>query len=138
MNEPVDAKKKINVCESDLMNFLTFFEYLDGQSDIEVEVELITKKFVEKGSSILLHCKHNIELKRLYKVSWHKNGLKVFEFINGRDPPFRNFTVTGSEIDVSSISQKMISMTEIDRIISDPSTVYAVQRSRFSAEVARL
>lgn len=73
----------------------------DGLSDFEVEVELKTKKFVEKGSTLPLHCKHNIVLELLNKVSWYKNGHKIFEFINGREPPYRNFSVTGSEIDVS-------------------------------------
>lgn len=73
----------------------------DGQSDFEVEVELKTKKFVEKGSTLPLQCKHNIVLDLLNKVSWYKNSQKIFEFISGREPPFRNFSVSGSEIDVS-------------------------------------
>jgi hypothetical protein len=67
-------------------------------------------------------------------VSWYKNGQKVFEFINGRDPPYRNFTVTGSEIDVSSESQEIASVKKKLTCLNF-STVHAVQRSRFSVEV---
>lgn len=70
----------------------------DGQSD--VEVELIAKKYVERGSSVILYCKHNVEAQKIYKVTWLKNGNKVFEYINGRQPPYRNFSVAGGEIDV--------------------------------------
>lgn len=38
----------------------------DGQSN--VEVQLITKKYVEKGSSTTLYCRHNVDLDILYKV----------------------------------------------------------------------
>lgn len=75
------------------------FFLLDGQS--EVEVDLIAKKYVERGSSVTLYCKHNVENEKLYKVTWLKNGNKVFEYINGRQPPYRNFSVSGAEIDVS-------------------------------------
>lgn len=76
-----------------------FYSVSDGQSD--VEVDLIAKKYVERGSSVTLYCKHNVEPEKLYKVTWLKNGNKVFEYINGRQPPYRNFSVAGGEIDVS-------------------------------------
>lgn len=70
----------------------------DGQS--EVEVDLIAKKYIERGSSVTLICKHNVEPEKLYKVTWLKGNGKVFEYINGRQPPYRNFSVPGAEIDV--------------------------------------
>lgn len=84
-------------------NLLIFFCFLiDGQSDVEVEVDLIAKKYVERGSSVTLICKHNVEPEKLYKVTWLKGSGKVFEYINGRQPPYRNFSVPGAEIDVRS------------------------------------
>lgn len=81
-------------------HFLIFLRsFTDGQSD--VEVDLIAKKYVERGSSVTLICKHNVEDEKLYKVTWLKGGSKVFEYINGRQPPYRNFSVPGAEIDVS-------------------------------------
>lgn len=40
--------------------------FTDGQS--AVEVQLVTRKFVEKGSSITLQCRHNVEPRILHKV----------------------------------------------------------------------
>lgn len=48
------------------MVFFFFFCNVDGQS--EVEVKLITREYVERGSTIILHCKHNVDPKVLYKV----------------------------------------------------------------------
>jgi CD80-like C2-set immunoglobulin domain len=49
---------------------------------------------------VTLHCKHNVKPEKLYKVTWLKGNSKVFEYINGRLPPYRNFSVPGAEIDV--------------------------------------
>lgn len=46
--------------------FLSFF-FSDGQSN--VEVELLTKNYVEKGSSVTLYCRHNFALESIYKVN---------------------------------------------------------------------
>ena len=50
-------------------NHLFFFIFflLGGQSDFNVE--LLLKKYVEKGSSVTLFCEHNVAEKDLYKVS---------------------------------------------------------------------
>lgn len=85
------------ILEPDLIS-LSPFPPTDGQSD--VEVDLIAKKYVERGSSVTLICKHNVEPEKLYKVTWLKGNSKVFEYINGRQPPYRNFSVPGAEIDV--------------------------------------
>lgn len=72
--------------------------HIDGQSD--VEVNLIAKKYVERGGSLILACKHNVEQDKLYKVTWLKSSSKIFEYIKSREPPYRNFTVPGADIDV--------------------------------------
>lgn len=71
---------------------------VDGQSDVEVQLK--AKKFIERGGSLTLTCKHNVPLEKIYKVTWLKGNGKIFEYINGREPPYRNFTVPGAEIDV--------------------------------------
>jgi hypothetical protein len=43
------------------------FLLVDGQSN--VEVELLTKNYVEKGSSVTLYCRHNFALESIYKVN---------------------------------------------------------------------
>lgn len=72
--------------------------FTDGQSDVEVQLK--AKKFIERGGSLTLTCKHNVPLEKIYKVTWLKGNGKIFEYINGREPPYRNFTVPGAEIDV--------------------------------------
>lgn len=51
-----------------VLNAIFIFLFLDGQSD--VEAHLVVRKYVEKGSSVTLHCEHNVQPKILYKVSW--------------------------------------------------------------------
>lgn len=41
--------------------------FVDGQSN--VEVELLTKNYVEKGSSVTLYCRHNFPFETIYKVN---------------------------------------------------------------------
>lgn len=94
-----------------ILPFLVFTS-TDGQSDVEVEVDLIAKKYVERGSSVTLICKHNVEPEKLYKVTWLKGSGKVFEYINGRQPPYRNFSVPGAEIDVRSF--KLFGYVKLD------------------------
>ncbi|CAO1392575.1 unnamed protein product [Diamesa serratosioi] len=85
----------------------------NGQSD--VEVELIAKRYVEKGSSLTLLCKHNVIPAILYKVSWLKNsGNKFFEYINGRSPPYRNFSIAGAEIDFVNSNQDEVTLKNLD------------------------
>lgn len=49
---------------------------------------------------MILACKHNVEQDKLYKVTWLKSSSKIFEYIKSREPPYRNFTVPGADIDV--------------------------------------
>jgi hypothetical protein len=60
----------------------------------------MAKKYVERDGSLTLTCKHNVPLEKIYKVTWLKGSGKIFEYINGREPPYRNFSVPGAEIDV--------------------------------------
>lgn len=50
--------------------------FTDGQS--AVEVQLVTRKFVEKGSSITLQCRHNVEPRILHKVCFHFMEIYLF------------------------------------------------------------
>lgn len=36
------------------------------------------------------------------QVSWFREEMKFFEFVKGRKPPFKNFTMDGAIIDVST------------------------------------
>lgn len=54
--------------------------FTDGQSS--VEVQLITKKYVEKESSATLYCRHNVGLDILYKVPLSTSNIHQFRVIS--------------------------------------------------------
>ncbi|KAG4077816.1 hypothetical protein HA402_013750 [Bradysia odoriphaga] len=86
---------------------------VDGQSD--VEVHLVVRKYVEKGSSVTLQCEHNVPEKILYKVTWLKIGMgKFFQYINGRNPPFRNFSIPGAEVDTKNSDESQATLKNVD------------------------
>jgi hypothetical protein len=53
------------------------------------------------GGSALLRCEYSVRLEHLHRVEWLRNGKKLFQFVKGRTPPFRNFSTPGAELDVS-------------------------------------
>jgi hypothetical protein len=54
------------------------------------------------GDSALLQCDYNVKMEQLHRVEWLRNGKKIFQFVQGRTPPFRSFSIPGAELDVSS------------------------------------
>jgi hypothetical protein len=65
-------------------------------------VELRLPRYVVVGDSALLQCEYNVRMEQLHRVEWLRNGKKIFQFVQGRTPPFRNFSIPGAELDVSS------------------------------------
>ncbi|XP_037943243.1 uncharacterized protein LOC119676088 [Teleopsis dalmanni] len=85
----------------------------NGQS--ELEVQLVVPRYVERGSSATLKCRHNVRPEILFKVTWLKvDKGKFFEFINGRNPPFRNSTVEGGEIDWENSNETQVTLKNVD------------------------
>jgi hypothetical protein len=64
-------------------------------------VELRLPRYVVVGESALLQCDYNVKMEQLHRVNWMRNGKKIFQFVQGRTPPFRNFPISGAELDVS-------------------------------------
>ena len=64
-------------------------------------VELKAPRYVMLGGSALLQCQYNVLLEQLHRVEWVRNRKKIFQFVKGRTPPFRNFSIPGAELDVS-------------------------------------
>ncbi|XP_063705124.1 uncharacterized protein LOC134834407 [Culicoides brevitarsis] len=94
-----------------LVTILPYHE-TSGQSDFTIELHV--QKYVEKGSSVTLFCEHTVADEDLYKVTWFKNsGYKLFEYIKGRTPPFRNFTIPGGEIDWSQSNDKHLTLRNL-------------------------
>jgi hypothetical protein len=69
---------------------------------LQFTVELRAPRYVMLGGSALLHCEYSVGLEQLHRVEWLRNDKKLFQFVKGRTPPFRNFTTPGAELDVSS------------------------------------
>jgi hypothetical protein len=64
-------------------------------------VELRLPRYVILGGSALLQCDYSVRLDQLHRVEWLRNGHKFFQFVKGRTPPFRNYSIPGAELDVS-------------------------------------
>ncbi|XP_067616425.1 uncharacterized protein beat-VII [Eurosta solidaginis] len=86
---------------------------INGQS--ELEVQLVVPRYVERGSSATMQCRHNVRPEILYKVTWLKvDKGKFFEFINGRNPPFRNTSIGGGEIDWENSNETQVTLKNVD------------------------
>ncbi|XP_018791205.1 PREDICTED: uncharacterized protein LOC108970332 [Bactrocera latifrons] len=86
---------------------------INGQS--ELDVQLVVPRYVERGSSATMKCKHNVRPEILYKVTWLKvDKGKFFEFINGRNPPFRNTSIGGGEIDWENSNETQVTLKNVD------------------------
>lgn len=60
-------------------------------------------KFATRGGDAILKCDHSVPLEQLHKVEWKKGGIKIFQYIKGRTPPFRYFPMVGAELNVSNL-----------------------------------
>ncbi|XP_017845189.1 uncharacterized protein LOC108601774 [Drosophila busckii] len=85
---------------------------INGQSD--VEVKLVVPRWVERGNSATFECRHNVIKEILFKVTWLKvDKGKFFEFINGRNPPFRNSSIEGAEIDWDKSNETQVTLKNV-------------------------
>lgn len=58
-------------------------------------------RYAKLGETVVLRCNHTVTENQLYKVQWTKSGVKLFQYIRGRNPPYINHTIPGAKIDVS-------------------------------------
>ncbi|KAG5682634.1 hypothetical protein PVAND_011973 [Polypedilum vanderplanki] len=85
----------------------------NGQSNVEVQLK--TTNYVERGSSVTLRCLHNVDLDSLYKVAWLRSSEhKFFEYIHRRNPPFRNFSTPGADIDFLQSNASQVTLKNLD------------------------
>lgn len=84
----------------------------NGQS--VVNVQLSVKKYVERGSEVALYCENDAAPDILYKVTFLKSGNKIFEYIKGRSPPYRNFSIAGAEIDWKKVNPSTLTLKNVD------------------------
>ncbi|XP_049291832.1 uncharacterized protein LOC125768351 [Anopheles funestus] len=83
-----------------------------GQST--VNVQLVVKKYVERGSAVALYCENDVLPDILYKVTFLKEESKIFEYIKGRSPPYRNYSIPGAEIDWKKVTPSTLTLKNVD------------------------
>uniref|UniRef100_A0A182Q9I8 Ig-like domain-containing protein n=1 Tax=Anopheles farauti TaxID=69004 RepID=A0A182Q9I8_9DIPT len=83
-----------------------------GQST--VNVQLVVKKYVERGSPVALYCENDVLPDILYKVTFLKEDSKIFEYIKGRSPPYRNYSIPGAEIDWKKVTPSTLTLKNVD------------------------
>ncbi|XP_046387599.1 uncharacterized protein LOC124157144 [Ischnura elegans] len=92
-----------------LLALLTF-----GDGAAALEVLLRAPNYVFAGESAVFACDHGVGAAQLHKVEWLKDGdHKLFQFVRGRNPPFRNFTIPGAMLDWSRSNEHEIRLTNM-------------------------
>lgn len=71
-------------------------------------------KYAVKGGDVVLQCEHSVPLEQLHKVEWKKAGVKIFQYVKGRTPPFRYFPTAGAELNKEHSSEKQIQLSKLD------------------------
>nr|XP_040222830.1 uncharacterized protein LOC120949533 [Anopheles coluzzii]XP_040222839.1 uncharacterized protein LOC120949533 [Anopheles coluzzii]XP_040222847.1 uncharacterized protein LOC120949533 [Anopheles coluzzii] len=95
-----------------LLNIVIIYGQTYGQST--VNVQLVLRKYVERGSAVALYCENDVLPDILYKVTFLKEDNKIFEYIKGRSPPYRNFSIPGAEIDWKKVTPSTLTLKNLD------------------------
>ncbi|XP_039288035.1 uncharacterized protein LOC111051029 isoform X2 [Nilaparvata lugens] len=77
-------------------------------------VELRMPRYVRWGEMVTLKCDYNVPPDLLHKVEWLRQGRKIFQYINGRTPPYRNYSIVGAQLDWSHSDSKQIVLRNLD------------------------
>ncbi|CAH0714253.1 unnamed protein product, partial [Brenthis ino] len=80
----------------------------------DVWVELQAPRFVVHGHTATLKCDHNVDPETLYKVVFFKNGQRIMQYVQGRDPPFELFNFTGAYINLIQMDSTSITLDRMD------------------------
>ncbi|XP_045478477.1 uncharacterized protein LOC123683459 [Harmonia axyridis] len=77
-------------------------------------LELIMPRYAIRGRDVILKCDHSVPPEQLNKVEWQKRGEKIFEYVRGRDPPFRYFETPGAVINKGNSSAEQLQLSKLD------------------------
>ncbi|XP_023291038.2 uncharacterized protein LOC111674613 isoform X2 [Lucilia cuprina] len=91
---------------------LLAFKPIDAHTDADVQLKV--PRWVERGTSATLECLHDVDSSVLFKVSWFREEMKFFEFVKGRKPPFKNFTMEGAIIDWENSNESQVTLANVD------------------------
>ncbi|XP_054265744.1 uncharacterized protein LOC128988464 [Macrosteles quadrilineatus] len=89
-------------------------------------VELRAPRYVSFGNSALLKCDYSVSEDELHKVEWLHQGRKIWQYVKGRSPPYRNYTTLGSIIDLSLSDRHQVLLTNLN---FDASGIYTCEVS---------
>ncbi|XP_072155792.1 uncharacterized protein [Bemisia tabaci] len=56
---------------------------------MNVNVTFRAPRYVLFGDRAPLYCEYDVAIEALHKVEWLKNNKKIFQFVRGRNPPFK-------------------------------------------------
>ncbi|XP_075225627.1 uncharacterized protein LOC142326797 [Lycorma delicatula] len=87
-------------------------------------VELRAPRYVSLGNSAMLKCDYSVPHELLHKVEWLRHGRKIFQYVKGRRPPFRNYTIPGAYIDWNSSNERQLFLRSLD---FEASSVYSCE-----------
>ncbi|XP_075161052.1 immunoglobulin domain-containing protein beaten path VII [Haematobia irritans] len=88
--------------------------HIHHEGHTEAEVQLIVPRYVERGTNATLECLHDVDPSVLFKVSWFREEMKFFEYVKGRKPPFKNFSMEGATIDRDNSNASQVTLTNVD------------------------
>ncbi|XP_049789792.1 uncharacterized protein LOC126195287 [Schistocerca nitens] len=77
-------------------------------AEAELDVRLAAPRHVLFGHSALFRCEYSVPRELLHKVEWLRNGRKMFQFVRGRSPPFREFHVLFAKIDRNESDERQL------------------------------
>ncbi|CAH0388736.1 unnamed protein product [Bemisia tabaci] len=72
---------------------------------MNVNVTFRAPRYVLFGDRAPLYCEYDVAIEALHKVEWLKNNKKIFQFVRGRNPPFKIYPHNldnGATLDVST------------------------------------
>ncbi|XP_048480530.1 uncharacterized protein LOC105383288 [Plutella xylostella] len=80
----------------------------------EVRVELQLQRWAARGGSVRLRCVHDVPPPLLDTVVFLRHGAKLFQYIRGRKPPYRNFTIPGAVLNIALATEDSIILQNLD------------------------
>ncbi|KAF4517119.1 hypothetical protein B566_EDAN008877 [Ephemera danica] len=76
-------------------------------------VALRAPRFVDLGGSAMLYCEHSVTRDQLHKVEWLRDGRKIFQYVRGRSPPYRNFSTPGADLDWTHTNDRQVMLRNL-------------------------
>ncbi|KAJ8890458.1 hypothetical protein PR048_009967 [Dryococelus australis] len=76
------------------------------------EVQLLLPRYVLAGETAVLECQYNIGDDEMRKVEFLRDSTKIFQYVKDRQPPYRNYSLAGAQLDVSTLFHTRLSIRQ--------------------------